>query len=131
VHVRVNDEATGRPVPTWLRITDAQGRYLPPLGRLAEFATAPGRDVGGQVRLGGETFAFIDGACAARLPPGALHVEVERGPEYSPVSRQVSLAQGQLALRLSVGRWADPAAEGWLAGDVRGHELTPRAAALE
>src|SRR4051812_19839424 len=78
VHVRINDEATNRPVAVCLRITDAAGRYCPPLGRLAEFATAPGRDVGGQVRLGAEAFAFIDGACEARLPPGTLNVEVER-----------------------------------------------------
>lgn len=131
VHVRINDEATGRPVPVWLRITDATGRYLPPLGRLADFATAPGRDVGGQVRLRSETFAFVDGACEARLPPGELTIEIERGFEYSALSRQVHLTAGQLSLRLSIGRWIDWSEQGWIAGDVRAHELTPRAAALE
>src|SRR5262245_39335512 len=121
VHVRINDEATGRPVPVWLRITDPDGRHHPPLGRLADFATAPGRDVGGQVRLGSEAFAFVDGSCEARLPPGELTVEVKRGFEYSTQLRQVHLAPGQLSLRLSIGRWADWSQQGWVAGDVRAH----------
>lgn len=130
-HLRVNDEATGRPVPVRLRITDAAGAYLPPLGRLADFATDPGRDVGGHVRLGGRAHAFIDGTCEALLPPGTLTVEIDRGPEYTPVCREVGRTAGQLALRLGVRRWADHAAAGWFAGDARAHDLTPRAAALE
>ena len=62
VHVRVNDGTTGKPTPVRLRITDREGVYRPPLGRLAAFSTAPGVDVGDQVRLDGANYAFIDGA---------------------------------------------------------------------
>ena len=36
VHVRVNDAVAGRPTPVRLRVTDAEGNYYPPLGRLAK-----------------------------------------------------------------------------------------------
>ncbi len=131
VHVRVNDEATGKPVPVRLRISDAGGTCYPPLGRLADFAVAPGVDVGGQVQLGHARYYFIDGTCEARLPAGPLNVEVSRGPEYLPVQRQVVLAAGKLSLRLAIQRWAEPGQDGWFAGDIRAHDLSPHDAALE
>jgi hypothetical protein len=131
VHLRVNDEATGKPVPVRLRISDEAGRYYPPLGQLADFATAAGQDVGDQVRLGQRCFAFIDGTCEARLPAGPLTIEVSRGPEYSPLSRRVVLGAGKMAIRLAIERWTDASKDGWFAGDVRAHDLPPHAAALE
>ena len=52
VHVRVNDAGTGQPTPVRIRLTDAAGNYYPPLGRLAQFATGRGQDVGGNLLLG-------------------------------------------------------------------------------
>ena len=131
VHVRVNDSATGKPTPVRLRITDAQGVYRPPLGRLASFSTAPEVDVGDQVRLDGANYAYIDGTCEVPLPAGLVTVQISKGPEYRPVEQTVSLAAGQMALRFTIERWADWRAEGWHAGDIRAHELTPHAALLE
>jgi hypothetical protein len=131
VHVRVNDESTGKPVPVRLRITDSAGNYYPPLGRLSDFAVAPGVDVGGQVQLGHARYSFIDGTCEVRLPAGPLNVEVGCGPEYLPLLRQVVLAAGKLSLRLAIQRWAEPGKDGWFAGDVRAHDLSPHDAALE
>jgi hypothetical protein len=129
VHVRINDGA-GKPTPVRLRLS-AGGAYLPPLGRLAEFATGPGEDVGGNLLLGPERWAYIDGACEARLPPGPVTVEAVKGPEYAPLRREVSLGPGQISLRLAVERWCDLRAEGWHAGDTRATDLPPHAALLE
>ena len=38
VHIRVNDEATGRPTPVRLGVTGPDGTYYAPFGRVAEFA---------------------------------------------------------------------------------------------
>ena len=54
VHVRVIDQASAQPVPVRLRISDAAGVSYPPLGRLVDFTTAPGQNVGGQVLLEGD-----------------------------------------------------------------------------
>jgi hypothetical protein len=131
VHVRVTDAGTGKPTPVRLRLTDSRGTYFAPFGRLATFATTPGTEVGGSVQLGEESFAYIDGACEVRLPAGPLHVEIHKGPEYTPVRRQVVLGAGQISLRLAVERWADWRSQGWYSGDSRAHDLTPHAALLE
>jgi hypothetical protein len=130
VHVRIND-ASGKPTPVRLRLVDAAGTYRPPLGRLAEFRTGPGEDVGGNLLLGAERFAYVDGACEARLPPGPVTVEAHKGPEHAPLRREVALGPGQMALRLTLERWADLRPDGWYAGDTRAHDLSPHAALLE
>jgi hypothetical protein len=131
VHVRVNDAATNRPTPVRVRFTDERGGEHVPFGRLARFAEQQGIDVGGSVRIGPERFAYIDGACEIRLPAETVLVEATKGPEYSPPRRQVTLAPGQISLRLGVERWIDLRQEGWYSGDTRAHFLAPHAALLE
>jgi hypothetical protein len=131
VHVRVNDAATGRPTPVRVRFTGPDGTYYAPFGRLTDFATGWNEDVGGNLLYGDKKYAVIDGTCEVRLPPGPVHVEVRKGFEYVPLDQEVTLKQGQLALRLTVGRWCDLRREGWYAGDARAHFLTPHAALLE
>lgn len=124
VHLRVNDAATGRPVPARVHLLAASVEHLP-LGR------HPGSANGGQVRLAGRELAYIDGACEVRLPPGPVRVGIARGPLYVPVEREQPLAAGQLALRFTIERWADWRGRGWYAGDCRAHGLSPHAALLE
>lgn len=131
VHVRINDAATGKPTPVRLRIVDSGGVVQMPFGRLTEFAVGRGEDVGGQVQLGGDSFAYIDGSCEVRLPPGRIRVEAYKGPEYLPLSRDVVLGPGKISLRLAIERWINPHLEGWYSGDGRVHELSPHAAQLE
>src|SRR6266481_1695136 len=94
VHVRVNDAATGMPTPCRVRFTDAAGRYYAPYGRLTEFATEMGVDVGGNVLVGDEAFAYIDGSCEIVLPPGLLRVAISKGPEYKPIETTMTLNPG-------------------------------------
>jgi hypothetical protein len=131
VHVRVNDAATGKPTPVRIRFTDAEGQYYAPFGRLREFAEDIGADVGGNVLIGGEAYAYIDGACEIGLPPGRIAVAITKGPEYRPVREEIDLSRGKLALRFEVERWADLRGQGWYAGDTDCHFLSPRAALLE
>jgi hypothetical protein len=130
VHVRIND-ASGKPTPVRLRLTDAEGRYYAPFGRLSEFATGAGEAIGGNLLLNGRRFAYIDGACEVSLPAGPVTVEASKGPEFSPLRRSVSLGPGQISIRLSVDRWIDLRAEGWHPGDTRALHLAPHAALLE
>jgi hypothetical protein len=131
VHVRVSDAATGQPTAVRLRLTNAEGEYFPPFGRLARFATGRGQDVGGHLRLGARAHAYIDGTCEVRLPAGTILAEIAKGPEYRPQTIETSLAPGKLALRLSLERWINLRDEGWYSGDTRCHFLTPHAALLE
>jgi hypothetical protein len=131
VHVRVNDAASGQPTPVRLRLMDAAGVCRMPFGRWTEFASGPREDAGGQVRLGDAEFAYIDGICEVRLPPGPVRVEVSKGPEYLPICREVVLGPGKIAIRLTIERALDWRSRGWYCGDGRAHELSPHAARLE
>ena len=131
VHVRVNDAATGQPTPCRMRVTDTDGKYFAPLGRLTQFDTTSHHDIGGNVQIERESFAYIDGACEINLPSGSLHFEIHKGPEYSSLFQKVDLPPGKLALRLQIQRWIDLPKLGWYSGDTRAHHLSPHAALLE
>jgi hypothetical protein len=131
VHVRVNDAATGKPKPCRIRFTDESGRYYAPFGRLTEFSTGDGEDVGGNLLLGDKQYAYIDGACEIRLPDGLIRVEASKGFEYKPLDESIRLVAGKLALRFTLERWADLRADGWYSGDAWAEFMTPHAALLE
>ena len=131
VHVRVNDAATGQPTPVRVRFTDADGVYYAPLGRLTDFATGRNQDVGGNVCLGGQHWAYVDDSFEIDLPPGTIHVAIHKGLEYRPLIQTIQLKPGKLALRLSIERWIDLPALGWYSGDGRAHFVSPHAALLE
>ena len=131
VHVRVSDAGTGKPTPVRVRFTDLEGTYYPPLGRLARFATGRNQDVGGNVRIGRQPWAYVEGSFEIDLPPGPIQVEIHKGPEYRPVSQTIQLSPGKLALRFTIERLIDLPAQGWYSGDGRVHFISPHAALLE
>lgn len=131
VHIRVNDAATGQPTPVRLRVTDAAGTYYAPFGHAAEFPIGRGEAVGGDVMIGGERWAYIDGTCEIAVPPGELTVAVRKGPEYRPLNETLNLPTGKLTLRFTIEREFDSRQAVWFAGDTRAHALSPHAALLE
>jgi hypothetical protein len=136
VHVRVNDAATGQPTPVRIRFTDATREeypdYFPPFGRLGQgFVLGHHEDAGGNVRLGLEEHAYIDGSCEIRLPATPISIQISKGFEYKPVRQTVVLGPGKLALRLNVERWIDLRQQRWYSGDTSVLALTPHAALLE
>jgi hypothetical protein len=127
--VRVNDAATGQPTPVRVRFADRDGKYHPPFGRPEQFQ---GIDHSrGGVQLHQEAFAHIDGTCEIALPPDPITVRIYKGFEYTPVSHNMTLGPGKLALRLSVERWVNFREQGWYSGDTSSFLLMPHAALLE
>lgn len=132
IHLRINDAATGKPTPVRLSITERDGTYYAPLGRLTEFATGRHEDVGGHLRLGRDKYCYIDGSCEVKLPAGVpLRIRASKGPEYRPLNEVVTLGAGKMALRFELERVANLREQGWYAGDTRVHTLSPHAALLE
>jgi hypothetical protein len=132
IHLRINDAATGKPTPVRLRVSGPDGTYHAPLGHATEFACGRNEDVGGNLRVGRERFAYIDGSCEIRLPAGVpLRVQATKGPEYEPLDETVVLGPGKMALRFALTRRSDLRADGWHPGDTRAHFLSPYSAALE
>ncbi len=134
VHVRVLDQGTGRPIPCRAHFRSPLGVPYQPHGHHNYVNSNLGTfnfDIGGDVRLGDLTYAYIDGTCQGWLPRGEVIAEVARGFEYRPLRQSVHIEPGQRELTLEISRWVDMAALGWYSGDSHVHFLSTPGAHLE
>ena len=131
VNVRIADATTKQPTPVRLRISDASGKYYPPLGRLEFIPTGIGEDVGGSVKLNHEVFAYIEGLCEVPLPAGVpLRFQVSKGPDWWAIDTTITLGAGQMSVRLELSKIfydREPGTD----IDFRAHLMDPVAANLE
>ena len=101
------DESTGQPVHARVYVTSADGEHLP-------------IDNGIQFSKGEETHTIVQGGFTAEVPAGEITVRVERGLEYTPIEKSITLADGELLEHtISLSRWIDMS--GWYAGDLHVH----------
>ncbi|MGH2525829.1 MAG: hypothetical protein ACRDG2_03690, partial [Actinomycetota bacterium] len=134
VHVSVLDDETGRPVPCRVNFRSPEGVPYQPYGHHDQVNSGLGTwhiDIGGDVRLGGLTYAYIDGTCQGWLPRGDVVVDVARGFEYEPVRQLVRIEPGQRELVLRVKRWTSMNDRGWFSGDSHVHFLSTQGSLLE
>ena len=134
VHVKVLDDDTGQPVPCRVHFRSPEGIPYQPHGHHHHVNQNLGSwhyDVGGDVRLGQQTYAYIDGTCQGWLPRGDVVVDVARGFEYEPLRETVRIEPGQRELTLRLRRITDMAARGWWSGDSHVHFLSTAGAQLE
>ena len=127
VHVTVLDDDTGRPVPCRVHFRSPEGVPYQPHGHHNQVNSNLGTwhiDVGGDLRLGQITYAYIDGTCQGWLPRGEVIVDVARGYEYEPLRARVNIEPGQRELTLRIKRWIDMNARGWYSGDSHVHFLS-------
>ncbi|MDQ5853556.1 MAG: CehA/McbA family metallohydrolase, partial [Chloroflexota bacterium] len=132
--VTVLDEETGQPVPCRVHFRSPEGIPFQPHGHhdhlLSDMETWH-IDVGGDVRLGHTTYAYIDGTCEGWLPRGEVLVDVARGFEYEPLHTTVTIQPGQRKLTLRLKRCVNMNAERWFSGDSHVHFLSTQGAHLE
>ena len=134
VHVTVLDDATGRPVPCRVHFRSPVGVPYQPHGHHDHVNADLGTwhiDVGGDLRLGQATYAYIDGTCQGWLPRGEVLVDVARGFEYEPLRERVHIAPGQRELELRLRRWKSMSDDGWFSGDSHVHFLSAQGSMLE
>jgi hypothetical protein len=131
VHVRVVDDATGRPTPVRVHFRAPDGRYLPPYGHRREVNDEWFQDYGGDLKLGSTQYAYVDGRFQMELPVGEVYVEIAKGFEYRPVRQRISIQPGQRELTLRVARAFDWRCQGWVTADTHVHFLSPQTAWLE
>ncbi len=55
------------------------------------------------------------------LPEGTYIVTVERGKEYVPLSKEITIAGRGVDIKLPLRRWIHMAKDGWYSGDVHAH----------
>jgi len=134
VHVTVVDDATGKPVPCRVHFRSPEGIPYQPHGHHDHVNSNLNTwhvDVGGDLRLGQITYAYIDGTCQGWLPRGEVLVDIARGYEYEPLRSRVYIAPGQRELTLRLKRWTDMNARRWFSGDSHVHFLGTQGAHLE
>ncbi len=134
VHVTVLDGGTGRPTPCRVHFQSLQGVPYQPHGHHDHVNSDLGTwhvDVGGDLRLGRITYAYIDGTCQGWLPWGDVIVDVARGYEYEPLRQVVHVAPGQRDLTLTLNRWVSMSERGWYSGDSHVHFLSAQGALTE
>jgi hypothetical protein len=134
IHVRVLDEETERPVPCRVHFRSPEGIPYQPYGHHDHVNSDLGTwhiDVGGDVRLGRLTYAYIDGTCQGWLPTGDVIVDVARGFEYEPLRERIRIVDGQRELVLRLARWTSMNAKGWYSGDSHVHFLSAQGALTE
>ena len=89
--VTVVDDDTGRPVPCRVHFRSPDGIPYQPHGHHNQVNSNLDTwhiDIGGDVRMGQITYAYIDGRCEGWLPRGDVIVDVARGFEYEPLRDQ-------------------------------------------
>lgn len=57
----------------------------------------------------------------ARLPPGDYTFRIERGKEYMPLIKNVTITEQSVQLVFRLRRWINMAERGWYSGDVHVH----------
>ncbi|HMO57770.1 MAG TPA: CehA/McbA family metallohydrolase, partial [Roseiflexaceae bacterium] len=134
VHVTVVDDASGEPIACRVHFRAPDGTPYQPHGHHNHVNSNLDTwhvDVGGDLRLGQITYAYIDGHCQGWLPRGEAIVDIARGFEYEPLRTKVTIAPGQQELTLRLRRWADMNAQGWYSGDSHVHFLGGQGAQFE
>jgi hypothetical protein len=134
VRTKVLDANTGQPLPCRVHFRSPDGVPYAPNGHHAHVGSDLGTwhiDVGGDVRLGQVSYAYIDGTCEGWLPRGDVVVDVARGFEYEPLRTRVRILPGQQELTLRLERLSDLKSERWFSGDTHVHFLSTQGAHTE
>ncbi len=133
VSISLTDEESGRAVYARVRITDRDGNYWPPDGHQKNIRIGWRQDVGGDVQVAGKTFAYVEPRFTVRLPTGDFSIEVHKGTEYYPASKefQVTSELDTKPINVVMERWIDMNALGWHAGDTHTHFLDGPTGLLE
>ena len=134
VHVKVIDDETGKPVPCRVHFRSPKGIPYQPHGhhnQVNRNLNSWHQDIGGDLKMGQISYAYIDGTCQGWLPRGEVIVDVARGFEYEPVRQKLTIKPGQRALELRLKRWTNMNAAGWYSGDSHVHFLGDRGAHRE
>ena len=131
VTVAVRDGASGQLIPSRVRFTTRDGRYLPPDSHRDEVNPGLLEDSGADLILGSAAYAYVPGEFTVHLPPGPVELDVVAGFERRPVRQGLAVTPDTRRIDLSLERSDDLRAEGWVTADGHVHFLSPTTALLQ
>ena len=127
VKTTVLDDETGQPIPCRIHFRSPEGMPFQPHGHHTHVNSNLDTwhiDIGGDLRLGQITYAYITGHCEGWLPRGEVLVDIARGYEYVPLRTKVTVAPGQRELTFRLKRLRNMTRERWYSGDTHVHFLS-------
>lgn len=117
---RVTDAASGRLIPARVYICSSSGKW-----HFAKSASRAGSAVEYRKNRGPKSVEMHTTLSAhpfvATLPPGKYTVTVERGKEYLPATKRVTIGEQPVEVTFRLKRWINLAARGWYSGDTHVH----------
>lgn len=131
VRVRIADGTTGEPTPARVRFVAQDGRYLPPVAHRDEVDPGLYEDVGADILLGRDVYAYVSGEFEIDLPAGRVDVEVVRGFDSRPLATSIEVDARTLELPLTLEPALDLRSRGWVTADPHVHFLAPSTALLQ
>src|SRR5262249_20409139 len=133
--ISVIDADTKQVIPCRVHVQSADGLPYPPHGHHehvnSDLFRLVGVDVGGDVRLGRTTHAYVTGAFEGWLPRGEIVVDVARGFEYQPMRVSLTAPEPGGEIAIALKRNTDMNAKGWYSGDTHVHFQSIRESHLE
>ena len=129
IKIRILDDGTSRPTAARVRLLDAQGAEVIPIGHPTSLAE---NAVEGDVSFNAKRFCYVDGAFSVPASALPLRYQVVKGYEYAAAEGTLSResvrdAGAQIRLR----RWSSLKSRGWRGGDVHIHHISPKTCRLE
>lgn len=118
---RVVDAETGKPLAHRIYIRSEDGKWYFP-----ESASPDGSAIAYKKQRGNRGSVEMHTTLSAHpftveLPQGEYTVTIERGKEYLPVTRSVTVGDEPVNLGIKLNRWIDMARLGWYSGDTHVH----------
>jgi hypothetical protein len=109
LRLRLKDRQTKKAVVARVALQQEGGKFIAPPGALYRI-------------LRGVPHFYCDGSAELVLPTGKHGLRVWRGPEYQPVSQELTIRLGQpLDLTVELTRWTHAAKAGWYSGENHIH----------
>ena len=134
VRTRFVDDATNEMLACRVHFSSLEGVPFQPYGHHQHVNGNLGSwhsDVGGDVRLGRTTYAYVNRCCEGWLPRGPVRVQVARGFEYQPIDDTVTIDEDTRTLTFRLKRLYHLENEGWYSGDTHVHFLSSLGGLLE
>jgi hypothetical protein len=122
LHGTVVDAATGAPLPARVYVQAADGTWLFVRSASPEGSALPYREQWVPMPQSVEKHTTISAhPFSIDLAPGRYEVTIERGKEYFPLTRTVTIGTDAKRERFALTRWVNMADRGWYSGETHVH----------
>ena len=109
LHGVIRDSVSGEPVEAKVHVLTSSGDFVHPADSILKVGP-------------GDPFFYSAGTFTVDVPRGSTDIIVERGTEYEPLRKVVSVPQkGHADVELQLRRWTDLPSQNWYPGNTHLH----------